>query len=127
MFMGGIRKERRRQGGGGWRIGMGRRRLDVKHLDSSQQDVNAVAKPASDRIQLLFQSIIVDFLLGETCEVEQRIGRGKKGSRRRVDGKHLDLSQQLRLLSTLSRSTFSPHDVSRHQNMNSVWINLDNK
>ena len=81
---------------------LGRRRLDVKHLDSSQQDVNAVAKPASDRIQILFQSIIVDFLLGETCEVEQRIGRGKKGSRRRrVDGKHLDLSQQLRLLSTL--------------------------
>ena len=26
-----------------------------------------------------------------------------------------------------SRSTFSPHDVSRHQNMNSVWINLGNK
>ena len=85
----------------------------MKHLDSSQQDVNAVAKPASDRIQLLSQSIIVDFLLGEICEEGRWIGRGKKGSsRRRVDGKHLDLSQQLRLLSTLSRSTFSPHDVS---------------
>ena len=108
--MRGIRKDRRRQG---WRIGMGRRRLDVKHLDSSQQDVNAVAKPASDRIQTLSQSIIVDFLLGEICEEGRWIGRGKKGSRRRrVDGKHLDLSQQLRLLSTLSRSTFSPHDVS---------------
>ena len=57
---------------------MGRRRLDVKHLYLSQQDVNAVAKPASVRIQTLSQSIIVDFLLQKHVKKDRKREEGQQ-------------------------------------------------
>ena len=105
-----------------------KRRLDAKHLDLGQHNFACSQRccQACIRIQIPFQSIIVEFLLGEIWEEGQREGYAGGRRQERLDAKHLDRPQSTNLPAVNAFvDIFSLQScINPHQNVDLVLINL---